>query len=263
MIHRWTVVDTLYSWVTLPGGLELGGCYAILGLSMDGHGYIVFLSYFAKGSWAWLLRHPWTIHGWSWIHCIPELLCQGVLTLAATSSLEYPWMVVDTLYSWVTLPRSLEPGGCYAILGLSMDGCGCIVFLSYFAKGSWAWLLRHPWTIHGWSWIHCIPELLCQGFLSLTAVPSLDYPWIGMNVIVSLTFNEHPKTVCGNLGHPKRDLHVFYPISMACLQSKIDTGEVASTFEKPNQRIYFLCTVTGAYICGELIFYGCPLTILY
>ena len=25
-----------------------------------------------------------------------------------------------------------------------------------------------------------------------------------MNVIVFLTFNEHPKTVCGNLGHPSR-----------------------------------------------------------
>ena len=25
-----------------------------------------------------------------------------------------------------------------------------------------------------------------------------------MNVIVTLTFNEHPKTVCGNLGHPSR-----------------------------------------------------------
>ena len=26
------------------------------------------------------------------------------------SSLDYPWMVVDTLYSWVTLPGGLEPG---------------------------------------------------------------------------------------------------------------------------------------------------------
>ena len=33
----------------MPGSLE-PGCYAIHGLSMDGRGYIVFLSYFAKGS---------------------------------------------------------------------------------------------------------------------------------------------------------------------------------------------------------------------
>ena len=32
----------------MPGGLE-SGYYDILGLSMDGHGYIVFLSYFAGG----------------------------------------------------------------------------------------------------------------------------------------------------------------------------------------------------------------------
>ena len=50
-------------------------------------------------------------------------------------SLDYPWMVVDTLYSRVTLPGGLEPG-CYAILGLSMDGRGYIVFPSYFARGS-------------------------------------------------------------------------------------------------------------------------------
>ena len=49
-------------------------------------------------------------------------------------SLDCPWMVVDTLYSLVTLPGHLEPG-CYDILGLSMDGCGYIVFLSYFAGG--------------------------------------------------------------------------------------------------------------------------------
>ena len=181
--YPWMVVDTLYSWVTLPGVLE-PGCYAILGLSMDGRRYIVFLSYFARGSWAWLLCHPWTIHGWSWIHCIPELLCQGILSLAAMPSLDYPWMVVDTLYSWVTLPGVLEPG-CYAILGLSMDGRGYIVFLSYFARGSWAWLLCHPWTVHEWSWIHCIPELLCQGFLSLAAMPSLDCPWMVVDTLYS------------------------------------------------------------------------------
>ena len=179
----WMVMDTLYSWVTLPGGLE-PGYYAILGLSMDGHGYIVFLSYFARGSWAWLLCHPWTVHGWSWIHCIPELLCQGVLSLATMPSLDCPWMVVDTLYSWVTLPGGLEPG-YYAILELSMDGRGYIVFLSYFARGSWAWLLCHPWTVHGWSWIHCIPELLCQGVLSLAAMTSLDYPWMVIDTLYS------------------------------------------------------------------------------
>ena len=32
----------------MPGCLE-PGCYDILGLSMDGRGYIVFLSYFARG----------------------------------------------------------------------------------------------------------------------------------------------------------------------------------------------------------------------
>ena len=30
--------------------------------------------------------------------------------------------------------------------------------------------------VYGWSWIHCIPELLHQGVLSLSAVPSLDCP---------------------------------------------------------------------------------------
>ena len=50
-------------------------------------------------------------------------------------SLDYPWMVIDTLYSCVTLPGGLE-SGYYAILGLSMDGRGYIVFLSYFARGS-------------------------------------------------------------------------------------------------------------------------------
>ena len=40
-----------------------------------------------------------SIYGWSWIHCIPELLCQGVLSLATTTPLDCPWMVVDTLYS--------------------------------------------------------------------------------------------------------------------------------------------------------------------
>ena len=45
----WMVMDTLYSWFTLQGGFE-PGYYDILGLSMDGHGYIVFLSYFARGS---------------------------------------------------------------------------------------------------------------------------------------------------------------------------------------------------------------------
>ena len=237
LVCPWMVVDTLYSWVTLPGGLE-PGCYDILGLSMDGRGYIVFLSYFARASWAWLLCYPWTVHGWSrihcipellcqgvlslallchpwsvrgwsWIHCIPELLCQGVLSLATMPSLDCPWMVVDTLYSWVTLPGGLE-SGYYAILSLSVDGRGYIVFLSYFARGSWAWLLWHPWTIHGWSWIHCIPELLCHGVWSLAAMPSLDYPWIGMNVIISLTFNEHPKTVCGNLGHPSVRMHFTF-----------------------------------------------------
>ena len=46
MIHPWTVMDTLYSLVTLPVGLEPG----YYGLSMDGCEYIVFLSYFASGS---------------------------------------------------------------------------------------------------------------------------------------------------------------------------------------------------------------------
>ena len=181
--YPWMVVDTLYSWVTLPRRLE-PGYYDILGLSMDGRGYIVFLSYFARGSWAWLLWHPWTVHGWSWIHCIPELLCQGVLSLATMTPLDYPWMVVDTLYSWVTLPGRLEPG-YYDILGLSMDGRGYIVFLSYFARGSWASLLWHPWTIHGWSWIHCIPELLCQGVLSLATMTPLDCPWMVVDTLHS------------------------------------------------------------------------------
>ena len=39
----------MYSSVILPGGLE-PGYYASLGLFMDGRGYIVFLSYFARGS---------------------------------------------------------------------------------------------------------------------------------------------------------------------------------------------------------------------
>ena len=32
------------------------------------------------------------------------------------------------------MPGGLEPS-YYAIIGLSMDGCGYIVFLSYFARG--------------------------------------------------------------------------------------------------------------------------------
>ena len=129
------------------------------------------------------LVFPWFIHGWSWIHCIPELLCQGVLSLATMPSLDYPWMVVDALYSWVTLPRSIEPG-YYDTLGLSMDGRGYILFLSYFARGSWAWLLWHSWTIHGWSWMHCIPELLCQGVLSQATMPALNYPWMVANNVI-------------------------------------------------------------------------------
>ena len=44
--------------------------YVIIGLSMDGHRFIVFLSYFARG-----------------------------LEPATMPSLDYPWMVADTLYS--------------------------------------------------------------------------------------------------------------------------------------------------------------------
>ena len=57
---------------------------------------------------------------------------------------------------------------------------------------------------------------------------------------------------------------------IACLQSEMDTGEIAATFEKPNQQVwgaYFCkCDVVavikmGAYIHGVLILCGCFFTV--
>ena len=72
------------------------GYYAIIGLSMDGHGYIVFLSYFARGiETGYYAIIGLSMDGRGYI----VFLSQGVLSLATMPSLDYPWMVVDTLYS--------------------------------------------------------------------------------------------------------------------------------------------------------------------
>ena len=91
-----------------------------------------------------------------------------------------------------------------------------------------------PWSIHGGS------QLLSAKYKATV------HPWMAVDCLRHhWTYLE--RRPCLDFG--------LYPVSIACLQSQIDSGEHQPLqSKKPNQQIHFRLHGTGAFSCGVPIF---------